>query len=75
MGATKIAAEADAYMALAQKWTQLAKTVRRLSAWIAALEHAPLSDPEKITLHEASEKLAVAKLKMGDATDSEALEH
>src|SRR5207247_506255 len=46
-GATKIAAEADAYMALADEWNELAKTVRRISAWIAILEQAGLSDPEK----------------------------
>lgn len=73
-GASKIAAEADAYIALAAKWTQLAKTVRRLGAWIARLEQAPLSDPEKVTVHAAGVTLAAAKLKMRDATDSATLE-
>jgi hypothetical protein len=68
-GATKIGAEADEYIKLARKWTDLAITAGRLEAWIVLLKNKELSYQDEITLGDAKARVDVARLKMRDATD------
>jgi hypothetical protein len=72
-GATAVAAEAQAYVALSTEWTELAVRVKRLDLWIELLRKKTLTGPDEAKLDAGAEKVGVARQQLLDVEDAEQL--